>query len=1373
MQRSLLPRSVLSATLLPAALLATDPREGGRRDLPRERAEWNAAFRRDAEGTVDGRRRLEALEHACRLPVDPSMAPVESRTANGPSLPALATFPGTSWQALGPQPIRSGSQWGDASGRVTAIAIHPTNPSVVLAGAATGGIWKTTDGGTTWRAVSDTAPALAMSAIVFSPSNPNVVYAATGEADSADLEFRPSTSLGTYLGAGVLRSVDQGSTWTRIDTNLPANSVVSRVLVHPTNPQLVLAGLYITQDLAANGSKAGGLWRSTDGGVTFAKTFSHAVSDLAQDPNQADAVYAAFGVSRGCTTCADPSGVYKSTDFGATFHSSLVPGGSITFQSPTGNIKIGLTRTNPVTLYASVLDTNDEHAGGGVYRSTDAGATWSARGSHPDMCGSQCSYDHFILPSPNDPETVYFGAIDLFKSTNGGTSWSHLTDVYRGRALTHPDQHVAAIHPSAPSTIFVGNDGGLFRSTDGGLSYASLNGSVTLAQFNGISLSPTDPNVAMGGTQDNGNLRFTGGLSWSDVTGGDGGFNLVKSSDANVRLAANYFAYMNYSSDGGTNFDDVTAYGVLMSINGNPKETMAFYPPAVAAPAAPGTVFFATRRIWVNPQFGKDPNAWTPRSTGNVMNPASSIVSLDVAGDGTGVIWAGTYSGMVLYSTDGGATFVNRATSALPAAMVSKIKIVSGDGRSAYVTFGGFSGLPSRHVFRTTDGGATFANLSGDLPDVPVATLAVDPGDPTDLFVGTDVGVFRSRNGGASWTSYNQGLPNVPVMDLVFHPSNGDLWAATYGRGAFRIPASGGGGVLSPTAVFSFSPPLPAPGQSVAFTDLSSGPPDTWGWDFGDGFTSSAKNPRHVYQQAGSYTVRLGAGNIAGSSTATQTLVVASGSVSPVTLQIPVVLDVFGVPPTHYTSDLVAVNRSGASTRVTVQYLPQPGTPGAGGPKIGLALDQGHELRVADVLAFLRTNGYDLPASGDAQVGTLRLTFEDVSDPALVFAGSRTSTPNPNAAVGGSFGLFSAAPAVGAALTTSGTIFALREDGSFRSNLAIVDVPGGSGPATLSLQVWNGDTGAAAGAPVSYTLQPGEWHQFGTVMAGKATNGYVKITKTGGGSNRFIAYGVVNDGPSSGGGTSDGSFVGTDAAEGLVPIVLSVTSSGVLYTSELYLANTGTGTVTATLTYTPAALLGGTGGPYSGTVSIGAGRQVRIPDTIAYLRDTLHMPIPSGLNVGGTLQVSGAVAYVRTSNPNPDSSVGGTFGLAYPAVASAARAKTEAWIYGLVQDGATRSNLAIADARVGVSGAVTYLIDVYDADSGSSTPASSFSATLAGGQWYQFSSVLSGTGVTHGYARVRPQSGTSDFVAYAVLNDGGAPGQRTSDGSYVPASGIK
>lgn len=860
------------------------------RDLASRRAAWNALFRRDSSGRVLSENRLRALERACELPVDPSMLPsAAGGPRSGVSVSGALTFAGRTWQSIGPRSAlaktTSNRAWGNVAGRISGLAIHPNDPSIVLLASATGGIWKSTDSGDSWRPVSDGAPSLAVSSVAFAPSNPSIAFAATGEVDNAGGETFPAQSLGTYLGAGLLRSGDGGETWSRVDLDLPANAVLSRVLVHPSDPQRVLVGIYLYHQIAANTFSSGGIYRSTDGGVHFTQTFNHRISDLVQDPADASRVY--LGAGR-CPTCP-ASGVHVSTDFGQTWNPSLTPANPAAgFTSPSGRIRLGATRVSGATiLYASVLDADNQHTKAGIYRSPDGGVTWVKKTVATSMCPgppglNQCSYDHWIGPAAGSDSTVFFGSIDLYKSSDGAGSWVKLTDNYNGQGIAvpvHPDQHAGVVSPFAPNTIYFANDGGLYRSTDAGQTFQNLNATLTLAQFNGVALHPDDPEFAIGGTQDNGNLRYTGQAQWTDRTSGDGGFNLIRRDSPAQILSGHYFAYMVASSDGGTNYRNVTACGALMDCDSDdPLDPMAFYPPVQAAPSPAGTVFLATNRMWSNPSFGGDPAAWTPRSSASILETEGDVfTALEVLGDGSGPIWAGSVLEGVFFSNDGGATFEKR-NSGLPAAIVSKIVAVTGDGRSAYVTFGGFLGLPSRHVFRTSDGGFTWANISGNLPDVPITTLAIDPADPTDIFVGSDVGVFRSVNGGATWTSFNEGLPNASITDLRFHRFTGDLYAATYGRGIFRIKAP----ALAPLADFAASPSLLVAGQPILFVDTSANAPTSWLWNFGDpasggANSSTEKNPKHTFSAPGTYIVSLTATNAAGSNQAIKTIAVQAG----------------------------------------------------------------------------------------------------------------------------------------------------------------------------------------------------------------------------------------------------------------------------------------------------------------------------------------------------------------------------------------------------------------------------------------------------------------------------------------------------------------
>src|SRR6185369_7382087 len=390
--------------------------------------------------------------------------------------------------------------WGNVSGRVDALAIHPSNPSVLLLGAATGGIWKSTDAGATWRPVSDNAPSLATSSIAFAPSNPSIVFATTGELDSSRGEGLPSESRGTYLAAGLLKSLDGGESWFRVDADLPANALLSRVIVDPRTPQNVIVGINYYLDIASDSTFIGGIYRSTNGGVTFNRVYTHLVIDLAQDPNDPSRLYMTTS-DTDCSACP-AGGVYVSSDSGLTWTEVL--GSKNEYLD---NSRLGVSRTSPATVYVSLV--NDANAHGtetGIFVSTDAGNNWQKRAVDPSMCAdgdNQCDYDHWIVPHPTNPNIVYFGSIDIYKSLDGARTWQRVTTQYQdGRAEpVHPDQHVCLIVPNNPNTIYFGNDGGVYRTTDGGQSFQNLNSTLSLSKFNGIALHPFNPSIAIGGTQ--------------------------------------------------------------------------------------------------------------------------------------------------------------------------------------------------------------------------------------------------------------------------------------------------------------------------------------------------------------------------------------------------------------------------------------------------------------------------------------------------------------------------------------------------------------------------------------------------------------------------------------------------------------------------------------------------------------------------------------------------------------------------------------------------------------------------------------------------------------------------------------------------------
>ncbi|MEO6323234.1 MAG: PKD domain-containing protein [Thermoanaerobaculia bacterium] len=601
----------------------------------------------------------------------------------------------------------------------------------------------------------------------------------------------------------------------------------------------------------------------------------------------------------------------------------------------------------------------------------------------------------------------------------------------------------------------------------------------------------------------------------------------------------------------------------------------------------------------------------------------------------------------------------------------------------------------------------------------------------------------------------------------------------------FRVSLASDASQPAPVASFTFSPRNPLPGQIVTFRDTSTNHPTTRTWNFGEGEPATTTPAYHVFAESRTVTLEVGSPCSTPSVASTAKPVnVTAGKANPIKLQIPVVIDFNPEDPKrHYTSDFVAVNRADSKTRVSLVY--QDSNNAAPGPKLTItpepnspryaedtSLENKHELRIESLIDTLRENGYDTWAGprGSNTVGTLLVTFEDL-DASLenrVFAGSRTSSRFNSAGRVGTF-----ARGFGASDSSSDqvTIFGLRQDSSLRSNLALVGSL--SEPAisrTFSVQLFNGDgarensapeeAGSKAGDPLPYTLEAGKsFKQENEVLSLRSplSNGFAVVKRAESSNARFFSYGVLNDNE-----TNDGSFVtpytsNGDGSVGLIPAILKIAN----YTSELILANPSDKPVRVVLTFTPRD--SDSGGPGSAAILLGPRRQLRMPDGIAYLA-ALGIPVALD-NAIGTLAVDGAVAYVRTYSKTGDGK--GTFGLAYPAVPPRSWATENAWVYGLVQDDntKTRSNLAIADARFGDPDEVTYKVQFFNAVDGTGpfewNPPT---FTLKGGAFFQFNEPLKTLHIEHGFAVVSV-SGSSDYVAYGVLND-----QGTSDGSYVAMS---
>lgn len=664
----------------------------------------------------------------------PDWVPPHLRPADETGIGAM------SWSPLGPRPIEN-EYWSgndDASGRVPAIATHPTDPNIVYIGAASGGVWKTVDGGLNWTPLTDELSNLNHGAIAIDPSDPEVIYAGTGEYTTGS------------DGDGVFRSEDGGATWNRIATTGQVGKRISRFIVDPTDSMR----LHVSGDF--------GYYRSLDRGQTWTDRFAGSASDLALNPDDPSVLY--LGRRN--------QGVYRSTDGGATWTqlTNGLPADDV------NRVLVAIAPSDPDRVFAVII--NGSAGLRGLYRTDDGGDTWTEMVNTPDFPRPQGWYDAFIGVDPSHANVVYCGGVfptyaeaGVIKSTNGGDNWVDITMGAQGGQL-HPDQHTIAFGPDG--TLWVGNDGGVWKSTNGGLRWINTNRTLTLTQNYNIAINPQAPEMVMGGTQDNGTVERREDVeSWPQLVAGDGGFLAYDFENPNIK----YSTYVSLSVQRFIN-------GVFSNITGPwGGDPVNFIAPLVMDPNDPHTLLGGTNRVWRTHDAHAGAN-WAVIST-SAVGGGGTLNAIAVGVGASDMIYTGSSTGKV-YVTTNASTWINRS-GGLPGAQISDIILDPADPERAYVgfhkTFGG-------RLYVTNNAGADWTNATGDLP-VGVSARAVEvdwQSEPPTLFVGTGVGVYTSLDGGKSWIKDGDDLPNVNIGDFVIDRDRGMIYVGTYGRGVWKSP---------------------------------------------------------------------------------------------------------------------------------------------------------------------------------------------------------------------------------------------------------------------------------------------------------------------------------------------------------------------------------------------------------------------------------------------------------------------------------------------------------------------------------------------------------------------------------------------------------
>ncbi|MEW6736941.1 MAG: hypothetical protein AB1489_36975, partial [Acidobacteriota bacterium] len=703
------------------------------------------------------------------IPLDARMKALEHTRRNVKLAPQLAT----PLKSIGPAPIGGqplGNRQENVSGRVTALAVDPQNPTTIYLGGAQGGLWRSTNSGQNWQPMTDNAPTLSIGAIAIDPTNRDIIYLGTGDG-----------SLG-FSGLGILKSTDRGQTWANLATQTFVGRAFNKLLIAPDNTRVLYAaigfgGAGITfearPELARNG-----IYRSTDAGISWTNILEvgsantqlgNSAFDLEMDKTNPAVLYATI----------NRQGIFKSTNGGTNWV-------KLTNGLPSGNftrIDVTVAKSNPNILYASFGGTN---LGGisvddllAVFKSTDGGNNWNTIGRPKGLLldGSYvcvCSFVNYLEVDPINPDIVYFGGAGLSKSIDGGQSWTLISN------NIHPDFHAMLFLPNSPNQFYVGTDGGVWFTENGGSTFINRNNDLSLTQFQSIALHPTDPNIAIGGTQDNGINLFTGSTRWQYVDGGDGGFTAIDQTTPNVMYNTDFnipgIVIGPRRSDEGGSLESWQPANAGI----NQNEDVLFYAPFILDPNNQSTLYFGSFRLYRSTNQGR---RWQPISE-RLTNrePFSAISAIAVAPGAPQIIYTGSSDGAIFTSIDGGRNFKN-VTGNLPLRYITDIVIDPVEPMTVYVSLSGFR---AGHIFKSTSGGRNWQDISGNLPDSPTNALVINPLNSQQLFAGTDIGLFQTDNGGANWMLV-PGMPTVNVFDIAINANLGLVRIATHGRGVYQL----------------------------------------------------------------------------------------------------------------------------------------------------------------------------------------------------------------------------------------------------------------------------------------------------------------------------------------------------------------------------------------------------------------------------------------------------------------------------------------------------------------------------------------------------------------------------------------------------------
>jgi len=731
----------------------------------------------------------------------------------------------SSWRLVGPSGTPR-SLWDSLQrsgiGRVNCMAIHPRDSSILYAGSASGGLWKSTSQGDYWFPVTDKLAQLGVSSIALDPAHPDTLWLATGDANGIGA-FGPN-----LFSAGIICSHDGGESWKSVGFQFD-NAFISirKLAVHPSDAQWQWATTSI------------GLFQTKNAWNSARLILSGNFRDIEFHPQNDDTLYISSNVLG--------QSIYRSIDGGNRFSPAAGIG------ERAGRVELAVSADEPDWVYAVAADAY--HSGlEGIYLSHNSGSSYElVHGPSPnllgrdlsgDESGGQAWYDLAIASAPEDAEKVFVGGINLWASQNAGqsfdcVSYAELNDF--GIPYLHVDQHDIqfCIHTG---NVFFCNDGGVWKSQADSLDFMPMNEGLAIAQVYRLGSPLAFTNTLYAGLQDNGTQRYRNN-EWLEVLKGDGMDCLSHRLDSDIVYASQQFGNLSRSVNGGLSWLNISP---LPNLNRG-----AWITPLANEPNFPNMIFAGYDRVYKSINGGLVWDAISPQLASSVT---LSNLSIAIAPSDPNFIYYSIDNQLFRTTTGGsnqGSAWVGISPPELDLS-ITDIVVKPTDPYELWISLSGYR--DSLKILHSSDAGNTWNNVSAGLPNTPANTLVYQAPSFDLLYVGTDVGVFRYDSSQESWLPFGNGLPNVIVTDLELLRETELIRAATYGRGVWESPLA-----MSLFADFEALQPFPLPGEPVQFRNLSGGEPQAWTWSFegGNPSSSSLRAPIVRYPQPGTYSVSL------------------------------------------------------------------------------------------------------------------------------------------------------------------------------------------------------------------------------------------------------------------------------------------------------------------------------------------------------------------------------------------------------------------------------------------------------------------------------------------------------------------------------------